>query len=302
MLSFLIIIVGVGNIGRYVQLRPSQANYEKDSTQLRLVSYNVRVFNTYKWSGEEIGRDSILEFVNSKQPDIVCLQEYMIHEHIDSASEAYTNELLSQTPNKHIRYTKLANSNRRKFGIATFSKFPIVHRGRIQFENSYNSCIYTDILFKSDTVRIYNLHLQSVSLKKNYTVVDSLLFFNSKRLGEIKDISRRLKRAYIQRARQVDAIGQHAALSPHPVILCGDFNDTPVSYSYHKLLGDKKDAFREAGTGIGKTYRGKLPSFRIDYVFHDDAFQATNYSTPRVGLSDHYPVVCTLKHTANSAF
>jgi endonuclease/exonuclease/phosphatase family metal-dependent hydrolase len=255
----------------------------------------VRVFNEYKWSGAGIGRDSIINYVNSTEPDIICFQEFITLDNLKEDSEAHTNDLLEKTPYKHIRYTLSGNSGKRRFGVATFSKYPIVRKGSIHFDNSYNTCIYSDMLVNTDTIRVYNLHLQSISLKKDYTIVDSLVYINSKRLDEVKDISGRLKAGFIRRARQVDAVKKHVEKSPYPVILCGDFNDTPVSYSYHQLLGDKFDTFREAGSGIGKTYHGKLPSYRIDYVFHDEAFSALSYLSPKVNLSDHFPVICTLE-------
>lgn len=292
LLSLIVILVGVGNIGRYVQ-SPS-SNSTEDQKAIKVLTYNIRVFDNYNWCGEDIDRDSIISFINYNEPDIVCLQEFFIDSKVYSKSETHTRNLLKPTPNHHILYSQATAGNSRRFGIATFSKYPIVRKGSINFENSHNICIYSDIVFNADTVRIYNLHLQSISLKKDYTLMDSLAYINSKRIDEVKDISKRLKAAFIRRAQQVDAVKAHVELSPYPVILCGDFNDTPVSYTYHKLLGNKTDAFREAGSGLSQTYRGNLPSYRIDYIFHDAFFNATEYSVPKVRLSDHYPVISVL--------
>jgi endonuclease/exonuclease/phosphatase family metal-dependent hydrolase len=297
LVSIVVVLLGFSNVGRYIQIRNPKAIAQTDSSCLKVLSYNVRVFNAYHWNGKDIGRDSIISYVNSEEADIVCFQEFVTLNNVYKESETYTKQLFKENPFNHIRYTISTNSNTRKFGVATFSKHPIVRKGKIQFENSYNTCIYSDILFNNDTIRIYNVHLQSISLRKNYSVMDSLIFMNSKRLGEVREISSRLKHAFIQRARQVDAVSNHIEKSPYPVVVCGDFNDTPVSYSYHKILGDKKDSFREAGSGIGKTYRGNLPSYRIDYVFHSEDFKVVGYKTPKVKLSDHFPVVCTLRKT-----
>ncbi|QQS52515.1 MAG: endonuclease/exonuclease/phosphatase family protein [Bacteroidota bacterium] len=294
-LSVIVILAGFGNMGRYIQVNLSESPVAVDSVNLKLISYNVRIFNTYKWSGEAINRDSIITWINSEKPDIVCFQEFTTYTKVVGETEKYTNRLLEHTPYSHIRYTTASDRNKRKFGVATYSRYPIVRRGSIQFDHSYNSCIYSDVLFQDDTVRIYNLHLQSIHLNKNYTLLDSLAYPNAKRFDEVKDISGRVRDAFIRRAHQVDVVRRHIEASPYPVILCGDFNDTPVSYSYHQLLGEKEDAFRESGSGIGLTYRGKLPSFRIDYVFHDPTFIATHYATPGVSFSDHLPLVCVLK-------
>ncbi len=292
-ISLLAILIGFSNIGKYFQLNLKE-NTAKDSNTIKVISYNVRIFNTYHWQGQKFERDSIIGYVNSEDPDIICFQEFVTQNNIKNQTEVYTNKLLKATPNHHIRYTLSANNNKRKFGIATFSKHKIIDKGSILFNDSYNSCIYSDILLNTDTIRVYNVHLQSISLRKDYSLQDSLVYLNAKRIEEIKDISKRLKKAYIQRAQQVDAVKKHMNQSPYPVLLCGDFNDTPVSYSYHQLLGNKADAFKEAGFGLGKTYLGKLPSFRIDYIFHDNYFKTLDYHIPKVMLSDHFPVLTTL--------
>jgi endonuclease/exonuclease/phosphatase family metal-dependent hydrolase len=211
-------------------------------------------------------------------------------------SEKFIRTSLSAMPYSHISYTYSFRSGS-DYGIATFSKYPIVNKGKIKFDKSFNSCIYSDILIDVDTIRVYNVHLQSIRLRKdNYGIIDSIFKLNTNRLDDVKDISVRLRDAYVIRARQVDELKSHMALSPYPVILCGDFNDTPVSYTYHQLLGDKKDAYRESGGGPGNTYRGKLPSYRIDYIFHDDSFVSGNYKTSKLNLSDHFPVSCVLKY------
>ncbi len=294
-LSLIVILAGFGNMGRYIQVNLSEAPVAVDSVSLKIISYNVRIFNTYQWSGKAINRDSIIAWTNSEKPDIVCFQEFATYNKVMGETEGYTSGLFTETPYSHIRYTTASDRNKRKFGVATYSRFPIVTKGSIQFDRSFNTCIYTDLIFHGDTIRVYNLHLQSIHLNKNYTVIDSLVYLNAKRFDEVKDISGRVRDAFIRRAQQVDVVRRHIESSPYPVFLCGDFNDTPVSYSYHQLIGEKEDAFRESGSGIGLTYRGKLPSFRIDYVFHDPSYVATHYSTPNVAFSDHLPLVCILK-------
>jgi endonuclease/exonuclease/phosphatase family metal-dependent hydrolase len=92
----------------------------------------------------------------------------------------------------------------------------------------------------------------------------------------------------------VDILSAHIRQSPYPTIVCGDFNDTPVSYTYHKMRGKLVDAFIESGSGIGNTYLGNFPSFRIDYIFHSKSFRSCCFRTDRINMSDHYPVMCTL--------
>jgi endonuclease/exonuclease/phosphatase family metal-dependent hydrolase len=113
-------------------------------------------------------------------------------------------------------------------------------------------------------------------------------------MGGIK-ILRRLKREFVNRANLVEILHDSIQASPYPVILCGDFNDTPSSYTYSILSDDLKDAFRNSGNGAGKTYSGPFPSFRIDYMFHDPKITSTAYRTIKEKLSDHYPITCMMK-------
>ena len=105
-----------------------------------------------------------------------------------------------------------------------------------------------------------------------------------------------MKKAFVIRANQVDILKRNIDHSPYPVIICGDFNDTPASYTYHEMTAGFHDSFCKAGTGfLGSTYAGNFPSFRIDYILYDDAFTASNYSKNSINFSDHYPVQVFLK-------
>lgn len=297
LLSLFCIILGFGNVGRYIQFGGSGQAVNPDST-IKVITYNVRVFNHFEWEKGISIRDSILDFLHNHEAGLICMQEFLTRSDRPKQSEASLKRKLSNTPYSHINYTYKSNGGATKFGLATFSKYPIARKGVIMFENSPNACIYSDIVKGSDTIRVYNIHLQSIKLnKRDYNVLDSLFSFNSEGLDEVKEISESLKEAFIKRSEQVRTIVKHMDDSPYPIILCGDFNDTPVSYSYHKLLGDNKDAFREAGSGVSSTYRGKLPSYRIDYVFCSNPITPISYSTGNKGLSDHYPVVTELEIT-----
>jgi endonuclease/exonuclease/phosphatase family metal-dependent hydrolase len=111
-----------------------------------------------------------------------------------------------------------------------------------------------------------------------------------------------MRQAYIQRAEQVDILAKHIQSSPYPVIVCGDFNDTPVSYTYNKLSKNLQDAFVESGSGIGNTFRGNFPYVRIDYVLYSPSLKLHHYHTEKVNWSDHFPVMTnfTISETADS--
>ncbi len=236
--------------------------------------------------------ENILSFIKNERAGIICLQEFFTLKNTAYSEDSIKN-MLKETPFAHIRYTNLPYE-KKGFGIATYSIFPMVNKGTVEFDNSTNISIFSDIKIGNDTIRIYNCHLQSTQLEKDkYNFLDSILFnYNSRHLDEIKNISHRLKDAYIKRAQQVDKLSKHIRNSPYPVLLCGDFNDTPVSYTYHKLSENLKDAFLETGKGIGNTYFGNFPSFRIDFIMHDKSIITSDFKTLRVKLSDHHPIVC----------
>ncbi len=290
----IVLILGIGYSGRYIQFK-SVKNNNIDGPSIKIISYNVRIFNYFEWENKRSVSDSIISYLTTEHPDIICLQEFFTQDGKTSLSEQSIKQQLKSLPHSYIEYSYLFNTRKSKFGIATFSKFPIVNAGKIKFNKSFNSCIFSDIKMNNDTFRVYNIHLQSIQLnKKNYDVMDSILYINPKKINEVKNVTSQLKRAYISRAEQTTAIINHMKSSPYPVILCGDFNDTPVSYTYHQLLGKKKDAYRESGSGVGNTYRGKLPSFRIDYIFYTSDFISFDYKTEKIKLSDHYPVSANL--------
>jgi endonuclease/exonuclease/phosphatase family metal-dependent hydrolase len=184
------------------------------------------------------------------------------------------------------------------FGIATFSRFPIIGKGAIEFpDNPSNQCIWSDIALDNDTIRVYNAHLASYHFGgDDYRFIDSL--DTDTRSEELKRgglrILKLLRRGFRLRADEVERIVAHMAESPHPVLYCGDMNDVPMSYSYHTLRHDRLDAFVESGSGSGGTYIGKLPSLRIDHILHDPALHSWGFRTLPEKLSDHKAVVCYL--------
>ena len=292
LISLLVIIFSWNNLGKFIQFNLYNTKPPADKVVVKLLSYNVRLFNYYNWLQIKSAHEDILTFIQKENADLVCLQEFFTLED-NELSEDSIKRLLYLNPYIHIYYTDVA-SNKGNLGIATYSSYPIVNKGVIEFTDTRNASIFSDIKINNDTVRIYNCHLQSTQLQKeDYHFIDSIIFnYNTRRLIEIKDISKRLKDAYLKRARQVDILSNHIKNSPYPSMVCGDFNDTPVSYTYSKLRGKLKDAYLESGTGIGNTYFGSFPSFRIDYILHSKSLTTLNFKTKRIRLSDHYPIIC----------
>jgi endonuclease/exonuclease/phosphatase family metal-dependent hydrolase len=294
-LSLAVVLLGSTFILRLVQVKipfgPKKENPEAKNT-LKVLTYNVRLFNLYNWVKDPKTRKGIVDFIETEHSDIVCLQEFYARGK-GSLSEQALSKHFTTTRYKHIRYI-FHKSGFTNFGIATYSAYPIVGRGEIVFPKSNNLCIFSDIKVGKDTIRVYNNHLQSIGfLKRDYDVVDTLRL-DYEHVDGAKDITFRLKWAFKRRALQAETLAAHIRKSPYPVLVCGDFNDSPVSYAYQTIRGNLGDAFIEAGHGFGNTYLGKFPSFRIDYILFDKKFAASEYRSPRIEFSDHYPVVCNI--------
>ena len=103
-----------------------------------------------------------------------------------------------------------------------------------------------------------------------------------------------MKSSYKKRAEEARVIKEHMQSSLYPIILCGDFNDTPLSYAYNTISENLKDAFKESGKGIGQSFV-KLPALRIDYILHNESFKSYNYTKHKQKLSDHYAVSCKVE-------
>ena len=262
---------------------------------LSVMSFNVRMLDFYNWTGEGNVHEKIFDLVRKENPDVLCLQEFYSTNGNGPFSEHYILARLNQYKYKHIEY-RSGKRSRRNFGLVTFSKYPIVEKGNIKFEHTSNFSIHTDIEVHGQRVRIFNSHLESIRFSSRHlNFLDSLNYKNDQERREgIKEISGKMRLAFDHRADQAERIGRHIDNSPFPAIVCGDFNDTPVSYVYRKMRGKLNDAFVESDKGFGGTYNGNLPSFRIDFIFHDKAFDSYGFKKIDVNYSDHFPIVATL--------
>lgn len=301
-MSFLAILLGWNTLTRYISLHPGgifrRTYFENLSReerhadrQLKVMSFNVGAFDIYRWAEDSSTRQGILDLFHREDPDILCLQEFYNTGWGPLRSEMIIREL-ERTPYYHLDYTSTHRQTR--YDLAIFSRYPMVAKGSIEMNGS---CNYADVRIDEDTVRIYNMHLQSIRLNsQRYRILDSPKFrYDDQQMDEILDISYRLKDAFVKRAGQADIISRHIEQSPYPVIVCGDFNDTPVSYTYHRLSKGLQDAFAESGWGMGRTYNGKFPSFRIDYILAGKEFEALHFRRKKARLSDHFPITAYLR-------
>jgi endonuclease/exonuclease/phosphatase family metal-dependent hydrolase len=292
--SAVIILLGIGHLTDFFQISFSKSRNESAS-HLKVLTYNVHVFDVFDRKEGQQTRDAIFDILVREDADVLCFQEFF---HSEKKKFFPTKDtLLTFLPNIHYheRYTH-ALGGQQYFGVALFSKYPIVRKGYVPFASDANNfCIYTDLLVSGDTIRVYNGHLQSIRLKPE----DYDLANGKTEQSEIDDagkrIARRLKSAFVKRQEQVDRIATSIQASPYPVVLCGDFNDPPVSYTYETLSDILEDSFVACGNGIGNTYIGAFPSFRIDYILHSPSLKTIAYKTLEEKLSDHHAITATLE-------
>lgn len=252
-------------------------NSEEPSESLGIMSYNVRLFNSYKELEEEDVARKIWDFIKSEDPDIICFQEFVLG--ALPTINAYPYSYKTDTKNKHA------------YGQAIFSKYPIVNEGSLNFPATSNNGIYVDILYKNDTLRVYNLHMQSLSLKPQ---LSGLQQQNKRRLLG------RLGNAFTKQEQQTDLFLAHQSTCTYPIFVAGDFNNTVYSHTYQQIKGDKKDAFAQIGSGFGRTFIFDFIPLRIDYLLYDDKFEVTSFSNYTIRYSDHYPIKATFKLVPNN--
>jgi endonuclease/exonuclease/phosphatase family metal-dependent hydrolase len=291
LISIVIITIGFTHFSNYIKLFKPVG--DKTST-FKVISYNVRLFNYFEKKNISNSEKRIIEFMKAQKPDILCIQEYFGLGNPDE-KEVTFREALGAKYYSHIKV--LGRGKNRFYGIATFSKYPIVKKGEIIHPASSSLSIYSDITIGTDTFRIYNNHLQSFRLQRmERSLIEELtLPDNNEAMGEVKGLYVNLKNGFIRRALQSQVVKDNINRSPYPVIVAGDFNDTPVSYSYRKIRKGLNDSFVNSGYGAGFTYRGNYPPNRIDYILYNKILVNSYFEIVRIKFSDHYPIIAYFK-------
>ena len=273
----LALVIGYPYIAASIALRSPP---EVASPTFSVLNYNVRVFNIYAHLRQAGTERAMLNWLVQEDADIKCLQEFYNDD--SSATFNTTHTLHEQGEYQSFVRPSLINRDGAEFGLAIFSRFPILQRGEVTIsDDSLQFAIFADVKTPSGMVRIYNIHLRSMSIDENA--------LNDQ--GKYLSIARKLKNGFTTRAQQVNRLLSHVQGSPHPVVVCGDINDIPYSYSYFSLRRHLMNAFEEAGQGFGFSYNGKLFFLRIDNQFFSEALRARRFATyQNVGFSDHFPV------------
>lgn len=259
-------------------------------TSLRVMSWNVRQFNRFGWIEDASVRDSMLAYLARQEADVICLQECFLEDRRSPWMSAQRLKDATGLPHWSEEF-KLGRGHDKLFGLAVMSRYPVVGKEAIHFENDKNnSAMYVDLLVNGDTVRVYNVHLSSIGFEKaDYEAARDV--GNEANRNRLLD---RLAHAWTKRAQQSELLANHIESSPHPVILTGDFNDTPVSYATQRMRRALRDAYGvvrpSGGSWLGATYAGDWPFLRIDQCWADPELEVNAYQTDDIVLSDHRPI------------
>ncbi|HEX4886783.1 MAG TPA: endonuclease/exonuclease/phosphatase family protein [Luteibaculaceae bacterium] len=292
----LLLIIGLPLFNRFCLLYrvdDSSAPELYTSNSIKVMSFNVRGFNRYKWLDDPKIQEKIERLIKNSDPDVVCFQEF----HTPGKNKTERIERLAarlELPfyiGQNDGYRKSLN------GLAIFSRYPIrrIRAENFQQRQGGNGYVVADVKCKGSTIRVVNMHLESLRFEQpEYDYAENPGLEKEKLQTGGLGILKRFVRAAKLRGFQSEELVEIANQSDYPVILAGDANDYPVSFAYQTLTQSYKDAFVSNGRGIGNTYAGKLPFLRIDYLMCSEGLMASSYETWRKEkLSDHYPILAT---------
>lgn len=253
--------------------------YERGN--IKVLTYNVRGFKDEMWTTSTA--DSVVSLIKHQNPDIICFQEFP-----------------TQGEEHDKLFERLAKYNRTPIqavyedGVICFSKYRIIKSDSIAGFCGTAKGQWADLKVNDDTIRLYNLHLQSTSInseeRRYISDVEFLQSADSGRVSKFRSMAERLYENSCMRSHQVDALRHDMEHCQRPVIVCGDFNDVPLSYSYRTVASGLQDTFSEQGNGYAHTFAGFFNLLRIDYILVSEQFRTLSYEVLPTDLSDHYPV------------
>ena len=276
-LSGLILLLGITFINKFYKF--SSTEVAPQDNDFVVMSYNVRLFNLFKWLPKEEVGEEILSFINEQNPDILCIQEFSESANLDF--RVYKYKYL-YTQGKKIKSSQ---------GI--FSKYPIIDKGSIEFPESDNIVVYADIRKGTDTIRVYNMHLQSIKITPDVNEIQEDVNTIDKEKSQL--VFNRIQTAFEKQQSQAELFADHKRYCKYPLVICGDMNNSAFSYVYRSVKGSLNDCFEEQGKGFGQTYKFKYYPARIDYIFADKRFKVKSFQNfPDFVNSDHFPIMTRL--------
>jgi hypothetical protein len=272
LLSLIVLLIGYNHVFSLFQF--SAKPEENESKGLTVMSYNVRMFNSYKWSKDKNIPAKITDFVTKKDPDILLVQEHFNGD----------GKMFIDFPNKFV----FSMDKISEFSSAIFSKYPIIKEQSVGFpEVGNNNAIFVDIVKDKDTLRIFNVHFQSLNIKPEIKDLQE---------GGSKKLIGRIGHGFKLQQNQAEMLMKEVERSPYKTLIIGDFNNTAFSYIYKLVKGTRfNDAFLEAGTGFGQSFNLSYFPLRIDFFMIDKSVEIESFEVFPVNFSDHFPIFTQIK-------
>jgi endonuclease/exonuclease/phosphatase family metal-dependent hydrolase len=271
-LSAFVLAFGYFILGNFFRFKLAEEEIKKED--LSIMSYNVRGFNVYEWIHDTSVGDQIVDLITAEDPDILCIQEFSrIRDRQLKKIYAY-------------KFTTDYALSKKKSIQAIYSKYPIIKKGSLDFPDSANNALFADIVVNEDTIRVYNLHLES------HKIIPSVRRISNEPKGRLL---KRLSKSFAKQGEQAELVEKHIEATPYKKIVCGDFNNTQFSNVYKVIKGDMNDSFTEQGTGYGRTFNFRYYPVRIDFILADEAFEIKAHKNFDLKLSDHFPVMASVK-------
>ncbi|HSC37794.1 MAG TPA: endonuclease/exonuclease/phosphatase family protein [Chitinophagaceae bacterium] len=300
----LALLLGWGQITHFFAFHPfSSFSQKKEAGTFRVMQWNVARLDAMnrKRPGGTF-RQHIFDFIKDMDPDIICMEEFL-----ESNNPKQMPENISyMTDTLHYPYYYFARDHKRwdnvyEHGVAVFSRYPLVDTLRIRYygEDPHapgESLIHVDVNIGGQRTRIFATHLQSLRFDGNdYNLFSKIATAEDSGMVRSKGVVRKFRRAYTFRSKQAELVRRELDNSPYPLILCGDFNDVPNSFTWSRIKGDRTDAFLRRGFGVGRSFASLSPTLRIDYIFCSKDLEVTQFKKTVNYWSDHFPLVADFK-------
>ena len=296
LVSIITILLAYKPVSNIIPFRISSSfEKQRQPDALRIMSWNVEHFDILEHKKHPEKKQEMLQLIKEYQPDIACYQEMVGSDNVPKAIN-YIPDIMQAERFTDYHYSfnpKLDFDGDHHFGIIIFSRYPIINKQTVSFyPNDYNSIFqYADIVAGEDTLRIFNIHLQSLKFSAtNLEYIEKPTISDEEDIKKSKSLISKLKTGFLKRKVQAERVREEMDKSPYPVIVCGDFNDIPNSYAYNTIGKGMKNDFAEKGSGIGRTFSGISPTLRIDNIFVADKFSVDQFLRIPKKLSDHFPV------------
>lgn len=295
LISGIVLLLSFSAVGRTFQFFRGKPDLQNSETTVKVLTYNTMSSFDFKKYSEQ---DTLSGFgyILSQNADILLLQEFCTSEKPEHITNEDINKIFKNYKYQYIWYRNNSVPLQTS-GMAIFSKFPIIKKQNIDIKSAYNTAIYADIEINDSIYRFFNLHLESNKI----TVMDNALIDevidnpgNTNLSETTRFFAQKLSEAAKIRAGQAEQIAKLIKESPYKTVVCGDFNDVPLSYTYSTVSKELADAFVESGKGLGLTYDKGIYKLRIDYILYNKDLKTSDLQVDQKRYSDHYPVHCLM--------